>query len=178
MAIGTGITIDEFERLPAALAHNHELVDGELVDVSGDTAGHHLLRDLLLMLLLPFVEERKLGTIICGQHFDFDGNVHGPDVSFIGAAKLHLIERKRRVQRFVPDLTIEIVENDTFVSLMKKVRRYRRSGTKEVWILLLDTRLGFVLSEDRQIGLTDDEMFESKLIPGFSIRLGDLFDRA
>jgi hypothetical protein len=36
MAIATGITIEEFEQLPAALAHNHELVDGELVDVSGN----------------------------------------------------------------------------------------------------------------------------------------------
>ena len=43
MAIATGITIEEFERLPAALAHNFELVNGELVDVSGNT-GYHLER--------------------------------------------------------------------------------------------------------------------------------------
>jgi hypothetical protein len=36
MATATGLTIDDFERLPEALAHNHELVDGELVDVSGN----------------------------------------------------------------------------------------------------------------------------------------------
>jgi len=32
-AIG-GLTIEEFEQLPNALARNHELVDGRLVDVS------------------------------------------------------------------------------------------------------------------------------------------------
>ena len=37
MAIATGITIEEFERLPDAPAHNHELVNGALVDVPGNT---------------------------------------------------------------------------------------------------------------------------------------------
>src|SRR5260370_5627207 len=112
MATPLGITIEGFERLPAALAHNHELVDGELVDVSGNTEYHTGLRDLLVSLLLPFVSERKLGIIRAEQEFDFGGNAHGPDLSFIGAAKLHLIERKRRVQRFVPDLAIAIVSDN------------------------------------------------------------------
>ena len=60
MASATGITIEEFEQLPAALAHNHELVDGELIDVSGNTADHNSLRDFLIVLLRPYVGERKL----------------------------------------------------------------------------------------------------------------------
>lgn len=35
MASVTGLTIEDFEKLPDALALNHELVDGELVDVLG-----------------------------------------------------------------------------------------------------------------------------------------------
>ena len=179
MAIASGITIEEFERLPYALAHNHELVNGELVDVSGNTAGHNMLRDHLLVLLSPNVEERKLGIIICEQDYDFDGNVHGPDMTLICAGKLHRFDPERRVQLFVPDLAIEIVsENDKFVSLMQKVVHYRKCGTKEVWILCPGTRQAVVLSEDRQPILSDDQMFESKLIPGFTICLADLFDRA
>ena len=179
MAIATGITIDEFERLPAALAHNHELVNGELVDVSGNTLGHNRLRDRLVALLIAPVEEQNLGMIVSEQEYDFDGNAHGPDVSFIGAAKLHLIERKRRVQRFVPDLAIEIVsENDTFKGLTEKALRYRQCGTQEVWILSPDARQAFVQSEDRKTILSDDPRFESKLIPGFGILLSDLFDQA
>jgi Uma2 family endonuclease len=179
MAIATGITIEEFERLPAALAHNHELVDGELVDVSGNTEYHNGLRDLLVALLLPLVSERKLGIIRSEQEYDFGGNAHGPDVSFIGAAKVHLIERKRRVQRFVPDLAIEIVsDNDPLKGLLAKAVRYRQCGTQEVWILSPDTRHAFVLSEAGPAFLGDDQIFESALIPGFGILLADLFDRA
>src|SRR5215472_2519594 len=121
MRFGDGITIEEYENLPNALARGRELNDGELVDVSDRTAYHNMLRDLLLVLLAPVARERKLGTIICGQAFDFDGNAHGPDVSLIGAAKLHLIEGERRVQVFVPDLAIEIVSaNEKFGFLMRK----------------------------------------------------------
>ena len=56
MVAVAGLTIEDFERLPDALARNHELVDGELVDVSGNTGEHNGLRDMLIVLLLPFVK--------------------------------------------------------------------------------------------------------------------------
>src|SRR5258707_3918423 len=121
MAVLMGITIEDLERLPDALAYNHELVDGELVDVSGNTPSHSRLREHLSRMLAPHVEDTGLGMIITEQEFDFDRNAHGPDVSLIGASKVPLLEGKRRVQRFVPDLAIEIVsQNDNFTSLMKK----------------------------------------------------------
>jgi Uma2 family endonuclease len=179
MAATTGLTIEDFERLPDALAKNRELVNGELVDVSGNTDEHNSLRDLLIALLLPHVVERKLGKIYSEQEFDFDGNVHGPDVAFIRPAKLPLRQRKRRVQDFVPDLAIEIVSaNDTFDKLIEKTARYRKCGTTEVWILSQENRVAFVHTSDRREMLSDEQVFESALIPGFSIRLGDLFDRA
>jgi Uma2 family endonuclease len=179
MGNANGITIDEFEQLPAALVHYRELIDGELVDVSGNTADHNSLRDFLIVLLRPYVKERKLGKVISEQDFEFDDNVHAPDVSFISAPKIWLIKPNLRVQRFVPDMAIEIVsENDKFRSLMKKTTHYRKCGTKEVWVLDPETRKAVVLSEEREVILDHDQMFESKLIPGFSIRLADLFDEA
>ena len=104
MAILSGLTIDDFEKLPDALALNHELVGGELVDVSGNT----------------------------GNHGD---NAHGPGVSFFGVEKTQFYDGNLRVQRFDPDLAIEIVsQNDKFEPRMKKARRYREHGAKEVWI--------------------------------------------
>src|SRR2546430_12195046 len=103
MPATASVTIDDFERLPAEAAENHELVNGELVDVSGNTPRHNLLRDYLIALLWRFVQVNKLGMIIAEQEYDFLGNAHGPDVSFIVAAKESLIDPDLRVQRFVPD---------------------------------------------------------------------------
>jgi Uma2 family endonuclease len=76
------LTIDDFEKLPQEQVHYRELVDGELVDVSGNTGNHNQLRDLLIALLLAYVKEHKLGRIVSEQEYQFDKNAHGPDVTF------------------------------------------------------------------------------------------------
>ena len=174
----TPLTIDDFERLPDELAYYHELVDGELVDVSGNTPNHNGLRDLLIASLLFYVKERKLGRVLSEQEYQFDKNAHGPDVTFVVAAKTALFDGKKRVQRFVPDLAIEIVsQNDTFENLVGKARRYRKCGTSEVWIFSIESREAYVYSESGRAILDENGLFESSLIPGFSIRLGNLFDQ-
>jgi Uma2 family endonuclease len=178
MSAVSPLTIEDFERLPQELAKNHELVDGELVDVSGNTLGHNRLRDYLIRLLSAYVEKNGLGEVVSEQEYDFGGNAHGPDVSFYGPDKLKLCRAERRVQRFVPDLAIEIVsENDTFKKLVKKADRYRKCGTKEAWIIDPDSRTAFLYSDTLNTILRESALFQSGLIPGFSIRLGDLFDR-
>ncbi len=177
-AIARGITIDEFERLPDALALNHELVDGELVDVAGNTLIHNRLRDYLISLLREVVLKRRLGEVVAEQEYDFGGNAHGPDISFYSCEKMPLAQDRLRVQRFVPDLAIEIVsQNDTFARLIKKADRYRKCGTNEAWILDIDSRRAFVLSDTLNAILDENGIFQSSLNPGFSMRIGDLFDR-
>jgi Uma2 family endonuclease len=178
MATATGLTIDDFERLPDDLARNHELVDGELVDVSGNNPQHNLLRDLLVELLRPFVREHRLGIVISEQEYNFGGNAHGPDVSFIDESKRPLVEKMLRVQPLVPDLAIEIVSaNDTFEKLLIKADRYRACGTQEVFIFSVETRHVLLLSERRRVILEENDEFRPETIPGFAIRIGDLLDR-
>jgi len=178
MQLVSPLTIDDFEKLPDALALNHELEDGKLVDVSGNTLIHNRLRDAFISLLRDYVKKNGLGEIVSEQEFDFGGNAYGPDVSFFGPGKLPLCEAMRRVQRFVPDVAIEIVsENDTFKKLVRKADRYRKCGTKEVWIIDPDSRIAFMYSEGLNTILRENGVFQSGLIPGFSIRLGDLFDQ-
>jgi Uma2 family endonuclease len=176
MATITGLTIEDFEQLPDALAHNHELVDGELVDVSGNTGGHNRLRDALVIRIDPYVREHKLGLIVSEQEYQFDRNAHGPDVSFLCPAKADLFDDRRRVQLFVPDIAIEIAsKNDRFESLLAKAYRYRECGTKEVYIFSIATRQVFVCSQHPVTVLGESQDFAPEQIPGLSIRISDLF---
>jgi len=176
MATAIGLTIEEFEELPDALARNHELVNGELVDVSGNIFAHIALRDALVALLIPYVREHKLGRVAAEQEYDFDGNAHGPDVSFIGRAKVPLIDLRLRVQRFVPDLAVEIVSRgDRFDALLDKALRYRQCGTAEVYIFSIQTRQVFRYSEEHTVVLNENQEFRPQQIPGFAIGIRDLF---
>ncbi len=74
--------------------------------------------------------------MISEQEYDFEGNAHGPDVSFFSPAKQPLMDLNKRVQRFVPDLAVEIAsESDTYEGLMRKKGRYLRAGVSEVWLI-------------------------------------------
>lgn len=178
MSVLTELTIEDFEKLPDALAHNHELVDGQLVDVSGNTTGHIRLRDFLISKLLPYVEERNLGDVLSEQEYDFGGNAHGPDVSLVLRDRVPRLDSFLRVQPIVPDLAVEIAsQNDRLETTMRKLKRYRDCGTREVWLLIISIRRALLFSGHGEFVLHENDDFRSDLIPGFSIRLKDLFDR-
>lgn len=175
MATTTLLTIDDFELLPDEQAKNHELVEGELVDVSGNTWGHNELRDRLIEVLRPIVRQQRLGTVIGEQEYQFGDNAYGPDVTFVSAAKIPLHDPTKRVQRFVPDLAIEIVsQNDPFQRLWEKKARYLECGTREVWIIEPKSAEVFIYSERGARILKGNDVIETDLIPGFSITVAEL----
>lgn len=180
MAIVTRLTIDDYERLPDDQVVGYELIDGELVAASGKYADELSIRGLLFVLLYPFVRERRLGTVVSGQAYDFSGDALGPDVSFFGAAKHPLAERSKRVQRFVPDLAIEIISiDDTFSCLMRKKDRYRNCGTAEVWIIsmeTMETRELLIFSARGDRILREDAELSTDLLPGWRIKVSQLFE--
>ena len=164
------LTIDDFERLPADVAKGHELVNGELVDVSGNVPRQNMLRDYSLAMLIPFVADHGLGTVIGEQEYDFEGNAHGPDVSFFGPAKKSLLNMKKRVQRFVPDLAVEIAsESDTYEGLLRKKDRYLRAGVSEVWLIAPEIEEVAIHTARTVRVLRGTDTIETDLLPGFSI---------
>jgi len=175
-AVATKLTIEDFERLPQEEADYKELVDGELVDVSGNTPRHTLLRDQLIVLLQPFVRRRGLGLVLSEQEYRFGNDAHGPDVTFLCPAKNSALDMDKRVQLFVPDLAIEIQSpNDTIARLLRKARKYRSFGTAEDWVFFQKSQ-AHVFSETREVVLDDTAAFEPERIPGVSIPLKNLFD--
>ena len=117
-----------------------------------------------------------MGAVRTEQEYEFDSNAHAPDVTFVSAAKLPLIDFRKRVQRFVPDLAIEVVSpSDKFSELVAKKNRYLRCGTREVWILDQDSEQVYVYSERGQRILSGSDVLATGLIPGFSITVEELF---
>src|SRR5579884_731497 len=122
----TRLTVEDYERLPEEEARGYELVDGELVPVSGNNPEHNYLRDFLVEILRPIVRKGRLGRVMSEVEYDFSGAVHAPDVSFVRPENVPLLNVRKRVQTVVPDLAIEIASpNDTLEGLARRKDRYR-----------------------------------------------------
>src|SRR5205814_102230 len=135
----------------------------------GNSARHNNMRDELIAILRPLVKRRKLGMVIAEQEYDFLGNAHGPDVAFFGSEKLRLLDPDKRVQRFVPDLAIEIAGlSNTYEDLLRKKNRYLKAGTQEVWIMSPWNREIAVYSKAGNRILTGADQLSTELLPGFS----------
>lgn len=171
------LTFDDFENLPDEQADYKELVDGELVDVSGNNGGHNKLKAELLFRLILFAKQKNLGLAITEQEFAFGSNAHGPDIALIATAKMGLFDEKKRIQRYVPDFAIEIVSpNDRWRTLMDKVLRYREYGTSEVWIFDHEAKRALVFSQNRETVLGEADDFAPEQLPGLVIPLRELFN--
>lgn len=176
MATKASLTIDDFERLPDDAVKHRELVDGELIDVSGNTPRHNRVRERLTSRLVAWVESNGTGEVFSEQEYDFQGNAHGPDVSFFGSEKLALVDEDKRVQRFVPDLAVEIASaSDTYDSLLRKKERYRRAGTTEVWLISTANTEIAIHGPGQFRVLRAGDIITSELLPGFALAVDALF---
>jgi len=70
--------------------------DGELVVEPGNTLGHNETKTSLIALLRPVVRERRAGTVISSQVYDFNGDALGPDISLFGPGKQSRVEGTSR----------------------------------------------------------------------------------
>ena len=123
----------------------------------------------------PYVREHKLGRVLSEQEFEFGKDAYGRDISFFGPERQKLYDGQLRVQRFVPDLAIEIVSpGERFETLMEKIQIYRSCGVREAYIFSMLTRQAFRYSEQPPVILTESQEFRPEQIPGFIIRIADL----
>jgi Uma2 family endonuclease len=82
---------------------------------------------------------------------------------------------KLRVQRFVPDLAIEIVSpDDMFEELATKAQRYRACGTQEVWMFSIEASY---IQNNGELSWMRTMSSARNPSLDYAIRIGDLLDR-
>ena len=141
----------------------------------GNTPEHIDLQFETRRTLQDFVAAHQLGRVTHEQEFDFGGSTHAPDVSFFGIDKVPLVDRRMRVQRFVPDLAIEITsDSGTDTNLAHKKNRYLRAGVPEVWVISTEGREIRVYTQTSSRLLTGSVVITTDLLPGFSISVEEL----
>lgn len=176
---GEAITVEEFMRLPDD-GHKYERVKGVL---KVTPAGHEQ-EDIgiwLSTLLTNFVRPRELGRIYgsnAGYRFP-NGDVRAPNVSFVRQERLPGGRSPKGFADYPPDLAVEILSpNQKLKDMGYKAGEFLDWGTPLVWVIDPDARSVTVyrsLTKAHTLG-PNDELSGEEVIPGFSIRVGELFE--
>lgn len=83
-------------------------------------------------------------------------------------------EEKKKFARIVPDLILEVCsENDNFKDTYEKCKKWLSNGVKEVWCINPGKTI-IILRKDTELHFKDDELANSEILTGFSIKPGDL----
>src|SRR5579863_3035411 len=127
MGAKTLLSVEQFELLPEIEDISYELDQGELVEMSGASLLHNLIRDRLTRRLGNHLETHTTsGKVVSEQWFRLSKDtVFAPDVAFIGPEKLSAVELDQRIQPFGPDLVAEVTSpSNTFDEVARRVRQY------------------------------------------------------
>ncbi len=161
-----------------------ELVDGVLVEKPMGYYESTLALALGYFLHL-YLEERPIGAVSGpdGMMKIVPPRVRIPDVAFVRWERFpgRKSPRGRRIPIIAPDLAVEVLsKTNTKKEMQQKLQEYFAGGTRLVWYIDPATRSARVFtSPDRHTVVDEQGVLDgADVLPGFQLRLGDLFDRA
>ena len=180
-AVGTHYTPDDLLELPDAV--NWELVDGELVERIMSELSSYVGGTIYLRLRV-YCDEHGLGWVYPAdagyQCFpDMPNKVRKPDVSFISRERRPDGPSERGFARIAPDLAVEVISpNERATEVEIKIQEYLDAGVPLVWRVNPEAKLVSVHradGADSRLGV-DDELSGEDVIPGFRMKVDELFD--
>jgi Uma2 family endonuclease len=142
----------------------------------------NMIAAALYSYLAPFCREHQIGHAAIETMFAIpgSGNDRKPDVAFVSFdrwAKNRPIPQSN-AWPVVPDLAVEVISpTDKAFDVMAKVREYFAGGVREVWQVYSNTEQVLVFSSPTTVRILTraDELTGDPVVPGFRVKVADLF---
>jgi Uma2 family endonuclease len=181
--VKTGLlTAEEYADL-ADSSRCTELVRGRIVEMTPPKPRHGLVSGTVYLYLRQFADARQLGRVFSndtGVITERDPDtVRGADVSFYSFARYPAEATLDEYPPGPPELVIEVKSpTDRWTKIAVKVAEYLNVGVDVVCVLDPERRNAIVHESDAPpLTLSADETLEfPTILPGFSIRVGQLFE--
>lgn len=175
----TKLSVAEFHRLAGPEEVRYELDEGELIAVTRPFRRHNRIAERILLRLARAAESSGGEALGPDNLFALGGETFlAPDVSFLRAERAAQLDPDTHVPG-APDLAVEVLSpNDSMSAMDRKVRQYLDAGCRAVWVVdpevreVMVYRVGSNLIERLR---EQDTLTEPGLLPGFSLRVSDLF---
>ena len=177
------MTAEDLWEMPEVPGKQFELANGELVEMPTAGAVHNAIMLLLASLIQTHSRQHRLGrTFGDGLGYILQRNpdvVRIPDVSFVRRENVPASGIPVSFWVGRPDLAVEIVSpHDRANEVRAKVRAYIEHGVPLVWVCWPATRTISIYDSDGrtyELG-PDDTLDGSDILPGFSMRVADVFN--
>lgn len=183
MSVKQQVTAEELWEMPEVPGKRLELVDGSVYEVPGAGELHIAIVVMLFKLLDRFAEQHDLGIVrpdglayVLRRDPD---QVRIPDLSFVAWESVPTGDVSERFWEGPPTLAVEVVSpHDRADDVHERVQDYLEAGTRQVWVLWPRRRSVSVYRPDadtRELG-PDAVLDGGEVLPGFTVRVGDLFE--
>jgi Uma2 family endonuclease len=178
-ATKTLLTAEQFDNYPFEEDKRYELDEGELIEMTRPAYRHNLVLGTLYFELRLYFRENRIGEALISENlYALSSNTRrSPDVAVILGDRRSELEYAKVIP-IIPEIAAEVLSpSETPRMIHRKLKQYFAAGVKEVWLIDPDSRevevwTGQALPER---ALTGDEALTSPLLPGFKLRLADLF---
>jgi Uma2 family endonuclease len=176
------VSWEDFHNWVLGIEGRAEWVDGEIIEIVGDSARHYFLVHFLANLLSRHVDLNLLGlvfieTMLMKLSSRPSGRV--PDVFFL--AEDHRDRLKETCVEGPADLVVEVVSPDsTLRDRHDKHMEYEAAGIPEYWLIddLRHEAYFYVLGANGKyqvMPLSDDGIYTSTLLPGVRVKVAWLW---
>ncbi len=163
----------------------YEVVDDRRVELPPMGANANRIAFNLALEIQNYAKPRELGQAITEGLFRLRSSPslqRRPDAAFVSFERW---PKKKRIPDenawdVIPDLVVEVVSPTNYAEeIPTKIREYFAAGVRRAWVLYLHESLVYEYDSPRSIRvLTIEETLDGgAVIPGFQLRLADLFDQ-
>lgn len=178
------MTVEEFEAFcsqPENVDRLLELVEGEIVEKM-PSLEHGSIVVKLSYYLFAYVQQHDIKGFVATEasHRPPEGkhNVRLPDLSFTSKARVPEVVKKGSVPQ-MPDLAVEVKSpDDSYLKLRDKADFYLKNGVRMVWLIYPEKQIVEVYQPDSDIQLltAEDTLEGGAVLPGFQLKVKDIFD--
>lgn len=177
-AVKTLFTFEEFEKMEFKPG-KQELIHGELIELPPPEVKHQRISRRIFKPLDAAVEQaQSRGDVIHLGETCYETGYKFPDSTYLipDVSVTHTKQAEDRYLEGAPAIVVEILSPGNTAKLMDgKLKIYFEFGALEVWCVNQRKRNFTIYYPDGSSVLIEDGAVTTPLIPGFSLRIADVF---
>jgi Uma2 family endonuclease len=174
------LTAEEFDNYPFEEDKRYELDEGELIEMTRPAYKHNRVLMKLTMAVGIYLRDRPIGESLLSENLYALSSLtrRSPDLAIILGDRRAELENAKVIP-IIPEIAAEVLSpSDTPRMIHRKMKQYFAAGVKEIWLIDPESKeveIWTALQLTRE--LSGDAEITSPLLPGFALKLEELFSQ-